>query len=91
MNARNRNAESDSTASALAPSTSAPAPAAAPAGKAAKTPPPAKPEKARSEPDVNPAIPRDEHHLQGGLYVLVDGQRVPCDENGKPLPPKTED
>lgn len=30
----------------------------------------------------------DPYHGQGGSYVMVDGQRVPADDNtGEPLPP----
>jgi hypothetical protein len=47
---------------------------------------PVRPEKAMGEPDENPAIPRDKYHNRGGLYGLVDGKRVPIDEDGKPLP-----
>jgi len=46
----------------------------------------AKPQPALSDPDVAPAIPRDEHHGRGGRYALVDGKRTPIDEDGQPLP-----
>jgi hypothetical protein len=47
--------------------------------------------KDKAEPAVvppadNPATPRDEFHGFGGMFVMLDGKRVPCDDAGKPLP-----
>lgn len=61
--------------------------AAAPAAAQALADPAAKkPEPAFTPPQKNPAVPRDEFHGQGGMYALVNGKRVPADEDGKPLP-----
>ena len=43
-------------------------------------------EPAFTPPQEEPAIPRDEFHGKGGIYALVDGKRVPCDDAGVPLP-----
>ncbi len=43
-------------------------------------------EPAFTPPQENPAVPRDEHHGKGGVYVMVDGKRVPADDEGSPLP-----
>ncbi len=32
-----------------------------------------------------PVTPADEHHGRGGLYAVIDGVRLPCDEQGQPL------
>lgn len=50
----------------------------------------AKHEPAFTPPQDNPAVPRDEHHGKGGMYALVDGKRVPADNDGNPLPPKSK-
>jgi hypothetical protein len=54
---------------------------AAAAAKPAEKP---KHEPAFTPPQDNPAVPYDEHHGKGGMYVLVDGKRVPADEDGTP-------
>jgi hypothetical protein len=85
MNTRtqvNNDTSSQPTAAGAA-TASSPAPAAATTEQAA---PAQRPEKALSEPDENPAIPRDKYHGKGGSYALVDGKRVPVDDEGKPLP-----
>lgn len=41
-------------------------------------------------PQDNPATPRDEHHGKGGMYLMVDGKRVPANDKGEPLPPKSK-
>jgi hypothetical protein len=43
-------------------------------------------EPAFTPPQETPATPRDEHHGKGGMYALVDGKRVPADDEGNPLP-----
>jgi hypothetical protein len=43
-------------------------------------------EPAFTPPQDAPAVPRDEHHGKGGMYVMVDGKRVPADDDGNPLP-----
>lgn len=55
---------------------------AAPAAKAGRHEP------AFTPPQDEPALPRDEHHGKGGMYAMVDGKRVPADDEGHPLPPK---
>ncbi len=47
-------------------------------------------EPAFTPPQDNPVVPYDEHHGKGGCYALVDGKRVPADDDGKPLPPKSK-
>lgn len=86
----NTAAASTTNETAATAASAASAAAAAPQAVAPDAPPApaAKPEKAVSEPDETPAIPRDEFHGHGGAYALVGGKRVPIDDQGKPLPAK---
>lgn len=56
----------------------------------AKSEPTATPkhEPAVTPPQDNPAVPYDKHHGKGGCYALVNGKRIPADDQGKPLPEK---
>jgi hypothetical protein len=45
-----------------------------------------KPAPATVPPQENPAVPYDAFHGHGGRFALVDGKRVPIDDEDKPLP-----
>jgi hypothetical protein len=84
--------EPGSTTAATAAPASIPAPAAVSAAALALERAKKKPhEPAFVEPAKKPAVPRDEYHGKGGMYAIVDGKRVPCDDTGKPLPPKVDE
>ncbi len=81
----------DTGSHALNGGTQAPASRSESASSTTVAAPAQQPEKARHEPAFtppqdNPAVPRDEHHGKGGMYALVDGKRVPADNDGNPLP-----
>lgn len=67
-----------------------PAPAAAAPAAGAK---PARQDEARHTTaypaeQASPHVHRDEFDGQGGMYAIVNGKRVRCDDDGNPLPAK---